>query len=145
MGGIFMERKSNGFLKVCGILMIIGGGISLILGVIAVLGVALLADAIVALGGEASIGLLTFSAVVYLITAIVQLIAGIMGVANAAKPEKAMVCIVFGIITAILAIIGAIMNMVGGNSLDYVALLLGLVLPILYLIGAFQNKARAAA
>ena len=81
-----MERKSNGFLKVTGILMIIGGGLSIILGIIAMLGVALIVSA---LGTEEMLGLLIFATILSLLGAIVSLVAGILGVANAAKPEKA--------------------------------------------------------
>lgn len=137
-----MEKKSNGFLKVTGILMIIGGGIGIIIGVIAVLGVGLLAAA---LGAEASLGLLTFAAILALLGAIVSLTAGILGVANAAKPEKATVCIVFGILTAVLSVLGNVLTAAGGGSFSVVNLILGLVLPVLYLIGAFQNKKKAAA
>jgi hypothetical protein len=137
-----VEKKSNGFLKVTGILMIIGGGIGIIIGVIAVLGVGLLAAA---LGAEASLGLLTFAAILALLGAIVSLTAGILGVANAAKPEKATVCIVFGILTAVLSVLGNVLTAAGGGSFSVVNLILGLVLPVLYLIGAFQNKKKAAA
>lgn len=135
-----MERKSNGLLKVTGILMIIGGGISIILGIIAVLGVSLI---VAALGAEeAALGLLTFAAILALLGAIVSLVAGILGVANAAKPEKATVCIVFGILTAVFSVLGNVLTAAGGGSFSAVNLILGLVLPVLYLIGAFQNKKR---
>ena len=76
-----MEAKSNTLLKVAGILMIIGGSIGIILGIIAVLGVGALA---IALGSEASLGLLMFAAILTLVSAVVSLIAGIVGVKNAA-------------------------------------------------------------
>ncbi|MGI6174762.1 MAG: hypothetical protein ACOYJC_01100 [Christensenellales bacterium] len=137
-----MERKSNGFLKVTGILMIIAGGLGIIFGIIAVLGVSLL---VAALGAEASLGLLTFAAILSLVSAAISLVAGILGVANAAKPEKATVCIVFGILTAVLSVLGNILTTAGGGDFSVLNLILGLVLPVLYLIGAFQNKQRAAA
>ena len=135
-------EKGNGLLKVSGILMIIGGGIGIILGIIAVLGVSLL----VAIIGDdlANSGLLTFSAILVLVSAIVQLIAGILGVANAKKPEKATVCITFGVLTALLAVLGNVLTMAGGGDFNPVGLIIGLALPVLYLIGAFQNKSRAA-
>ncbi|MGI5849511.1 MAG: hypothetical protein ACOX8Q_05540 [Christensenellales bacterium] len=135
-----MERKSNGFLKVTGILMIIGGGLGIILGIIAVLGVSLL---VAALGAEADLGLLTFAAVLSLVGAAVSLVAGILGVANAAKPEKATVCIVFGILTAVFSVLGNILTAAGGGDFSVISLITGLILPVLYLIGAFQNKKRA--
>ena len=135
-----MEKTSNKFLKVTGILMIISGGLSIILGIIAVLGVGVLAAA---LGSEANMGLLMLSSILVLVSGVASLIAGILGVKNAAKPEKAQICIVFGFITAILAVLGNVLNIAGGNSFDVFGLVIGLVVPVLYLIGAFQNKAKA--
>jgi len=133
-----MEQKSNVLLKVAGILMIIGGAIGLIVAIIALLGVGLLA----AMG--VNIGLLTFAAVLALVSSIVSFIGGIVGVKNAAKPQKAMTCIVFGILAVILTIIGTILTMSGGGDFPVVSLLTGLVIPAVYLIGAFQNKKKAA-
>ncbi len=129
-----MEAKGAKFLKVTGILMIIGGILGIILGIIALLGVA----ALVALG--ASSGLLTFAAVLSLVSAIVQLIAGIKGVKNANKPEMAQSCIVWGAIVAVLSVVGNILTAVGSGSFDVTSLLLGLVLPVLYIVGAVKNK-----
>ena len=137
-----MERKSNGFLKVTGILMIIGGGLSIILGIIAMLGVALIGSA---LGTEEMLGLLIFATILSLLGAIVSLVAGILGVANAAKPEKANICIVFGILAAMLSVLGNVLTATSGGTFSVFNLILGLVLPVLYLIGAFQNKARVVA
>lgn len=137
-----MERKSNGFLKVAGILMIIGGGLSIILGIIAMLGVALIVSA---LGTEEMLGLLIFATILALLGAIVSLVAGILGVANAAKPEKATICIVFGILAAVLSVLGNVLTATSGGTFSVFNLILGLVLPVLYLIGAFQNKARVVA
>ncbi|NLX95845.1 MAG: hypothetical protein GXY83_06690 [Rhodopirellula sp.] len=135
-------EKSNGFLKVTGILMIIGGGLGIILGIIAVLGTSAL---VAAFGAEVNLGLLTFAAILSLIGAAVSLAAGIVGVANAAKPAKAMVCIVFGILTAVFSVLGNVLTAAAGGSFSVVNLILGLALPVLYLIGAFQNRNRALA
>ena len=137
-----MERKSNEFLIVTGILMIIGGGLSIILGIIAMLGVALIVSA---LGTEEMLGLLIFATILALLGAIVSLVAGILGVANAAKPEKANICIVFGILAAMLSVLGNVLTATSGGTFSVFNLILGLVLPVLYLIGAFQNKARVVA
>ena len=134
-------EKANMLLKVSGILMIIGGGISIIVGIIAVLAVGALA---LALGGAANLGLLTFGAILVLVSAVVELIAGIVGVSNAKKPEKAQTCVVYGILVVVLVVIGNIFSMIGGASFNALGLLIGLVLPALYLIGAFQNKKLAS-
>ena len=106
------KTKGSGFLKVTGILMIIGGGISIILGIIAALGVAALAYIS---DGEIS------SAMLYASVA-------------------AGTCMVWGIIVAVLCVVGTILNSVGGGSFSVFSLLLGLVLPVLYIIGAGFNK-----
>ena len=132
--------KSNMLLKVSGILMIIGGSISLIIGIIAVLGVGALA---IILGSEANTGMLMLGAVMLLVGAVITFIAGILGVKNAAKPEKAMSCIVFGALAAIVSILSNILTVVGGGAFSVPSLLTGLLLPVIYLAGAFMNKKSA--
>ena len=134
--------KGTGFLKVTGILMIIGGGISIIMGIIAALGVAALAYIS---DGTVSSALLYASVVLMLISAVAELVAGIIGVVNCKKPEKAGSCIVWGIIVAVLSVAGTILNSVGGGSFSAFSLILGLVLPVLYIIGAVFNKKEHAA
>ena len=131
------KAKGTGFLKVTGILMIIGGGISIIMGIIAALGVAVVAYIS---DGKASSTLLYASVVLVIASAIAQLVAGIIGVVNCRKPEKAMSCIVCGVIVAVLSIAGSVLNSVGGGSFSVLSLILGLVLPVLYIIGAVFNK-----
>ena len=131
------KAKGTGFLKVTGILMIIGGGISIIMGIIAALGVAVVAYVS---DGKASSTLLYASVLLVIASAIAQLVAGIIGVVNCRKPEKAMSCIVCGVIVAVLSIAGSILNSVGGGSFSVLSLILGLVLPVLYIIGAVFNK-----
>lgn len=133
-----MEKtKGSGFLKVTGILMIIGGGISIIMSIIAVLGVAAL---VYISDGEASSAMLYASVALMVVSAVAQLVAGIIGVVNCKKPEKAGVCMAWGIIVAVLCIAGTILNSAGGGSFSILSLVLGLVLPILYIIGAVFNK-----
>lgn len=135
-----MERektKGSGFLKVTGILMIIGGGISIIMSIVAVLGIAAL---VYISDGEASSAMLYASVALMVVSAVAQLVAGIIGVVNCKKPEKAGVCIAWGVIVAALCIAGTILNSVGGGTFSILSLVLGLVLPILYIIGAVFNK-----
>ena len=143
-GDLIMETKSNGFLKVTGIIMIIGGSLGFIFGIIALLGVALVVSLAIAAGVDVNSGLLTFAAILVVVGAVVQFIAGIVGVKNAAKPEKAQTCITFGILCVAISILGQILNIVAGGNFSVVTLITGLVLPVLYLIGAFQNKSRIA-
>lgn len=131
------KTKGTGFLKVTGILMIIGGAISVIMGIIAALGVAAL---VYISDGTVSSALLYTSVILMIVSAVAELVAGIIGVANCKKPEKAGVCIAWGIIVAVLSVAGTILNSVGGGTFSVFSLILGLVLPVLYIIGAVFNK-----
>lgn len=133
-----MEAKGAGFLKITGILMIIGGVLSIILAIIAILGIAALAYIS---DGVISSGLLYAAGVLSLVSALAQLIAGIVGVKNCKKPDKAKSCIVWGVIVAVLCIAGSILTVAGGSSFPVVSCIVGLVLPVLYIIGAVKNKA----
>ena len=128
------------FLKVTGILMIIGGALSAILGVVAVLGVAALAYIASA---QTEAGMLYASTILLLISGVVELIAGIIGVINAEKPQKAKACIVWGALVAILSVAGTILGVVGGSDFSVSGLVLGLVLPVIYIIGAVKNMQSA--
>lgn len=132
-----MENQSNVLLKVSGILMIIGGILGIILGIIAVLGVGVF---VAAAGKGANLGILMTASILVLISMIFTLIAGIVGVKNAANPEKANTCIMYGFIIVGFTLLGNILSVVGGNSFNFTGLLIGLVLPAIYLVGAFQNK-----
>lgn len=134
-----MEKttKGAGFLKVTGILMIIGGGLEIILSIIAILGIAAL---VYISDGEISSGLLYASGILMLVSSVAELVAGIIGVKNCKKPEKATSCIVWGIVVALLCIAGIVLNVVGGGEFSVVSLVTGLALPVLYIIGAFRNK-----
>lgn len=131
---LWKKRKGSVLLKVAGILMIIGGAISLILAIVAILGIALLASA------GASSGLLYAAGAVLLISAVAELIAGIIGVKNWNKPEKAKTCICWGVIVAVLSVAGNVLWSIAGGDFSIPSLLLGLVLPVLYIIGAVTNK-----
>ena len=131
------KTKGTGFLKVTGILMIIGGAVSIILSIIAALGIAALAYIS---DGTVSSTLLYASVILMIVSAVAELVAGIIGVANCKKPDKAVSCIVWGIIVAVLSVAGTVLNSVGGGSFSAFSLILGLVLPALYIIGAAFNK-----
>lgn len=128
------KPKGAGFLKVTGILMIIGGGISLITAIVALLGIAALA----VLG--ASSALLYAAGILALASAVAELVTGILGVVNANRPEKAGLCMAWGIVVAALCVLGCILTVAGGDGFPVLSLILGLVLPVLFIIGAAQNK-----
>ena len=125
--------KGSNFLKVTGILMIIGGALSIILCIIAIAGVALL---LAALGSEASPGLLYASLILALVGSVAELIAGIIGVKNCKNADKAQSCIIWGAIVVGLTVLSSIFGVVGGDKFDVVSLIIGLVITALY-ISAF--------
>lgn len=131
------NAKGAGFLKVTGILMIIGGAIALIVGIIAIAGIAALAYLS---AGLISSGLLYAAGILTVVSAVAELVAGIVGVKNCKRPEKAGACMVWGIIVAVLCVAGCILTVAGGSSFPVFSLILGLVLPVLYIIGAAKNK-----
>jgi len=139
-------EKSNKFLKVTGILMIIGGSIALIFGIFILLfGVLLELGAIHNPGPGVNkvVGLVEAGVVLAVVGSVVQFIAGIVGVKNANKPEKANVCIVFGALTALIYIVSQVLDFIGGgihNTYDVVSVIIGLLVPALYMVGAIQNK-----
>ena len=127
--------KGRKFLKVTGILMIIGGAFGIIGGIVAMIGAGALAAVL-----ETSAGGLMLASALILASAVFQLIAGIMGVKNCDKPEKAQSCLVMGIIVAILSVSGNIISNVLGSSFEIMSYATGLIIPVLYIIGAVKNK-----
>ena len=91
------EQKLQGknFLKVCGIIMIVGGALGLIVSIVAILGVAGLAYLS---DGQLEMGMLYASSILALVAAAVQLVTGIVGVKNCKKPEKAFYDKVFALV-----------------------------------------------
>lgn len=132
--------KGSGFLKVTGILMIIGGAIAIIVGIIAVFSIAALAYIT---DGAISSGLLYASSILIVVSAVAELITGIVGVKHCKRSEKANSCIVWGIIVAVLCVAGCILTVAGGSSFPVFSLILGLILPALFIVGAALNKKKA--
>lgn len=130
-----MEAKGKNFLKVTGIIMIVGGSLGIILSIIAFVGVAALAS----LG--ASAGLLYTSVAISLIGSVLELIAGIMGVKECGNPEKANTCLMWGIIVVACSVLSTIISVVGGGEFNVFSFIIGLILPALYIVGAAKNKA----
>lgn len=127
--------EGSKFLKVTGILMIIFGSIAMVLSIIALLGLGLLE----ALG--APMGIIWASGILSLAGAVAEFVAGIIGVKNWNRIDKAGTCIAWGIIVIAFCIISNVLTLVGyPDNFSAISLLTGLVIPVLYLIGGFQNK-----
>ena len=127
--------KGSKFLKVTGILMIISAAFGIIGGIIALIGAGALAAVL-----ETSAGGLMLASALILVSAVFQLIAGIMGVKNCDKPEKAQSCMVIGVIVAILSVAGNVISNVLGSDFNIMNYATGLIIPVLYIIGAVKNK-----
>lgn len=130
--------KGSKFLKVTGILMIVFGALALILSIVAAIGLAALAAL------DLNTWQYTLAVILMLVGSIFELIAGIVGVKNCNKPEKAGTCMVWGIIVIALSVLSNVLTLVGNpDNFSIVTLLTGLVIPVLYLIGAVMNKKAA--
>lgn len=133
-----MTQTSNKLLKITSILMIISGAIGTGVGFLALLGIAVTGVAALSLG--VSMGVLVLLTLLAIAGGIINLVAGILGVINASKPEKAKICIIFGILSLAVLLLGNIVDFVAGDGVNVLNLLKGVVLPALYLAGAFQNQ-----
>ena len=131
-----MENKSAGssFLKVCGILMIIGGIFGLIFSVLAI--VAMKQPELAELNST----VVWISIILALIGSVIELIAGIMGVKNANKPEKAKACLICGLLVILTSVLSQIISVVGGGEFSVSSLITGLLVPVLYVFGAYKNQ-----
>lgn len=130
-----MENRSNGssFLRVCGILMIIGAILSLVFAVIAVI-------VIRQPGSGLNTPIHWVSVVLAFVGSVIELIAGILGVRYADRPEKAKTCIVCGVLVILMTLLSQVISAVSGGEVNFLNALTGLLVPILYVIGAFKNQ-----
>lgn len=133
-----VETKGSGLLKFAGVLLIIGGVLGILLGLVALLGLAAWAGIT---GNDYASDLPYITGAFTLISAVLQLIAGIVGIKNCKKAEKAGVCIVWGVVVIALSVIGSIISVAGGNAFPAATFFLGLILPALYITGAVKNRA----
>ncbi len=131
-----MEAKGRGFLKVCGILMIIGGVLGLLAAVVMVLGI----SALVSVGAPVSATLLTVAAVIILAGSVFQLIVGIQGVKNCGNVEAADKLIKLGAAIIVINIIGVIVSVAAGGEFNIVSVLTNCIVPGLFIYGAVKNK-----
>lgn len=142
-----MEKvKGKVILRITGVLLIIAGIVSIILGIFMVLSGGML------IGGGSSLGLdenttakasvlFILLAGVLIVTGVIELVAGVLGLAKAKTPNSAKPCIVFGIIIILLSLGSAIFSLASHQELISVitSSLIGLVVPIVYMIGASLN------
>ncbi len=126
--------KGSALLKTCSILMIIGACFSLF-------GFLLILVGLTALGAGFFAAIALVFMFVGLCSGLVQLVAGILGLKNWNRPEKAQLCLILGVITTVLSAANVIYSITGAQdtlTAILLSLLAGVVVPVLYSIGAFQ-------
>lgn len=124
--------QKNMLLKVSSILMIIGGALMLLIGLIAVIGASM---------ESALRAPLVMAAIAFVfIIALVELIAGIIGVSTANKGKKGTTCVVLGLIILVVAIANVVVTIISTGSIAIPSLIIGLLLPVIYLIGGINQK-----
>lgn len=134
-----MDLKGQKMLKVCSILMIIGGALALIVSILGFVGVAAAATLF-----EEGIASAYLWVTLALVASIVQLVAGIVGVQAAKMPSvnKIKLSLIFGLLVVVLSLVSSIATIVseGFSGSALTSLLIGLVIPALYLVGLIQYK-----
>ncbi len=128
------NAPGRSLLKVTGILMVIFGSFNLIFTLVGMLALGAIGGA---LGGAAGAAVGIGAVLIGSISGIVQFVTGIMGILNANKPEKAMVCMVFGALMIVFVLVNLFTNFSGFAIFGAI---IGLVLPVLYIMGALKNK-----
>lgn len=133
-------KNSNTLLKVCSILMMIGGILGIITGIIAIIGVAALLEMMEGQAPAGTAAILYGASILAVAGSVIQTIAAAKGLGACKAPEKAASCMIWGILCCGFCVVAQIMNVVGGSGFDAVSLVTGLVLPILYIVGVNQVK-----
>lgn len=111
-------------LKISGIIMLVFGGFVALMGFLAIIGSSTMgSDAIYAVIGG----------IAFIISGGFNILVGLIGVKNCEKPEKAGLCMTWGIIALVLQVISLFLSFSMWS-------LLALALPILFVLGANQNK-----
>lgn len=123
-----MNAPGKGMLKVVSILFIVFGAIATLVSLIGLFGSAVLAAATYRLAG-----ILVVAMVIALISSVLELIVGIIGLKRCEDPAQSGFFIVTGIILCALMLISLIM------SFSFMSLI-GFVLPILFIVGGMMNK-----
>ena len=145
-----VQPKGSMLLKVVSILMIIGGIIGAIGSVIMIVIAAILPTALndpevqasmAAEGTSAAAvtGVFVVATIILIVSAVIEIIAGVKGKKNWNNPAAAKTLIIWGIVCAVLNVIG-ICFMASSDSSFGAYIVTGLVIPILYIIGAVQLK-----
>ncbi len=127
--------EGSRFLRVTGVLMIIFASVALVAAVFAVIGIGILA------AGDVPIGRFIVTTSAAFLGAVAEFVTGILGVKNWDHPERANVCIGWGITVIALSLIAdALVFAFFPEYFQIASIAIGLIIPILYLLGSFQNR-----
>ena len=131
--------RGSGLLKFSGIPLTMVGVLGILLGLVVLLWMAAW-DLLV--GHRSATALPYVIGSFTLIGGVLQGMAGIIGIQNCKRPEKADACLKWGIIAAVLCAIGFLITAEGLNVIPEIVFYPSLILPLLYLAGAVRNKAK---
>ena len=101
--------------------------------------------AIASLMGAEFSGLFAVDVITSVVSVIVDIIGGVVGLIFCAKQSKASVIVISGAIMIIFAFYGILIDAVNDSSLASISVLLSVLLPSLYLMGGILNKRSAKA
>ena len=124
-------------LKVTGILLIIGAAFVILFQSLAISGNAIL----LALDPQDAQGwgaITTPIFIIAVISGIVQLVAGILGIRNSDKQQNAMQCVIAGTLAILLVFASTFVGGFRLTVMNVLALVLGLLVPALYLYAAIK-------
>ena len=119
--------------------MIIIAAVSIILGIIGVIGYIIFEDDPAYESGWP----LFIAAIIAALAGVLQLIAGIVGIKNSDRPEKAATCIILGIISLAANIVDQFFSnsVSSASTMTTVSgIFISLAIPVLYIIGFVLNK-----
>lgn len=131
--------KGSTLLKVASIVMIIFGAISLFATLfLSVIG-AIIGSALDGL--DVSLGAFWLTIILSMIASVAEIVAGVVGIVNWNKLDKASLCSTWGIVVIVMCVVANIVSFVlYSDSFKATSLVSGLLFPILYVVGANQNK-----
>lgn len=140
-----MNAPGKTLLKVSGIILVVFGAFFLITTAIGFFGYSAMdnPEVIQALeqSGTPAVdkGQMLFGLIIMLISAVIWLVPGIIGIKNCNNQSKAQICFILGAVMVVFELANAIYGTVTG-SFNVFSVILRLILPLLYTWGAMKNK-----
>lgn len=123
-------------LKVTSILMIVFGILAALIGILAIVGLSALA----AYGGGLIMGMLYLSSILVIVSAIIQIIAGVRGLSTSKTLNGAEKCVFWGIVIIVITVISTILSLIGGGEFSFINIITSFAIPVLYTYGAVKIK-----